>query len=422
MALRFKPTDFQRQVLEAALQFLFVVVVAGRRSGKTFVIIFKAMLEASRRSGITVMIVSQTQGAARLAYWDDLKDFAYASGMCVKVNETRMDILLRNGSKIFVRSQEAPDNLRGVGMDLLICDEVQEFNQDVIFGVLLPMLLTRGKKTGQPGRAIFAGTPKGYNILYKLYEQGKSTDHKHRHWQSLHTTSAASGRVGEEELAIFKDFYDEKRYAREYLATFDSLSNRVYWGFTPEANVSDHVRDLGGPVLVGMDFNVSVMTAVVGQQFKDGLHIIDELLLYDSNTDEMAKALKKKYGGREIVVVPDPSGRARKTSASVGVTDHSILIENGLRVYSDPKAPPIVDRVNTVNALIKNSKGVNRLFVHSKCTNLISSLLGQVYDKNGDPEKETGLDHAADALGYLAYRYFPLYSPITTSRLHGLGV
>lgn len=48
-----------------------------------------------------------------------------------------------------------------------------------------------------------------------------------------------------------------------------------------------------------------------------------------------------------------------------------------------------------------------------QCVHLVGALEQQVFDKNGMPDKSSGLDHILDSFGYfLAYRY-PIVKPVT---------
>src|ERR1700680_3496152 len=114
---------------------------------------------------------------------------------------------------------------------------------------------------------------------------------------------------------------------------------------------SPHAR-----LLIGMDFNVNPMTAVVGQRFGDQCHIIDEIVLPNSNTQEMMEEITRRYGGHEAIVHPDPSADSRKTSAPVGETDLTIIERGGLLVYRTSPYK-VVDRINSVNAMLLNAKG-----------------------------------------------------------------
>ena len=57
--------------------------------------------------------------------------------------------------------------------------------------------------------------------------------------------------------------------------------------------------------------------------------------------------------------------------------------------------------------MLKDSEGNHRLFIHSRCVQLVKGLEGQVY-VNGQPDKSAGLDHVLDGLGYLIHSTFPI--------------
>jgi hypothetical protein len=71
------------------------------------------------------------------------------------------------------------------------------------------------------------------------------------------------------------------------------------------------------------------------------------------DTETLAAELKRKYTGHRITAYPDPSGRARKSSAAVGRTDFSILEACGIRTRAHSKAPPIIDSVAAINKKFK---------------------------------------------------------------------
>src|SRR5207245_4744365 len=165
------------------------------------------------------------------------------------------------------------------------------------------------------------------------------------------------------------------------------------------------------PVLVGLDFNINRMAAIVAQRAGEQIQVFDEIVLTNSNTPEMMREINRIYAGRHGVVHPDPSGVARKTSAPVGKTDFRIIEEAGWTVFP-AKQYKVVDRINTVNAKLCNAQGQRRLLISPKCKNLIKALDGLTY-KNGTkiPDKSSGLDHVTDALGYLLMGLFPTTGP-----------
>jgi hypothetical protein len=158
-----------------------------------------------------------------------------------------------------------------------------------------------------------------------------------------------------------------------------------------------------------MDFNVNPMTAVVAQQVGDQCQIIDEIVLPNSNTQEMMQEINRKFPARAGMIYPDPSCAARKTCAAAGETDLTIIHRAGWKTQLPYKVYPLVDRINSVNAMLCNAEGVRRLLISRQCKYLIKALDALTY-KEGTriPDGSSGLDHITDALGYIVIGRFPL--------------
>lgn len=151
------------------------------------------------------------------------------------------------------------------------------------------------------------------------------------------------------------------------------------------------------------------MTAVIAQRAGDQCQVFDEVVLAHSNTQEMMQEINRRYPGREGCVHPDPSAKARRTSAPVGETDLTIIGRAKWPVYVVHEPYAIVDRYNSVNAMVCNANGHRRLLISPKCRHLIKALDGLTY-KEGTKiaDKTSGLEHISDALGYLVMGVFPL--------------
>ena len=97
-------------------------------------------------------------------------------------------------------------------------------------------------------------------------------------------------------------------------------------------NVVKKDIDWSKPLHIGLDMNVDPMSACVSQLEKDKVFLIDEIVIYGSNTDEMCQEIRDRYGTKiPIIMYPDPACRQRKTSAG-GRTDLSILQNAGFKV------------------------------------------------------------------------------------------
>lgn len=380
----------------------FRVVVAGRRFGKTVLGVNELLFEAQRGYKRHVWYIAPTYKLAKDLVWDSLKE-SIPREMILSKHETELSITLQGyESKISLKGADNPDALRGRGLNYVVFDEFADIDQDTWFKVIYPSL------TDKRGSALFIGTPKGYNWAYDLSLHAQHS----KNWAYHQYTTADGGNVGLDELEYAKSTLSPKQYSQEFLATFESLSNRVYSCFSRKGNVDAGVCDLGGDIHIGMDFNVSPMSAVIASRAGDQLFVWDEISILNGNTEEICNEIQTRYPGRSIVIYPDPSGGSRKTSAPVGQTDFTIIRQSGFDLIAPSSAPPVVDRVNEVNAMMLNARGIKRCFIHPKCKVLIKSLDGLTYkDGTSQPDKKLGLDHHPDALGYMIHMMFPINKP-----------
>lgn len=378
------------------------VFVAGRRSGKSFLSVAFLIREALAGDNRLVFYVAPTIGQARAVAWGLMKEWL-PSWYTKSWNETRLTVILGNGSQISLRSADNPDAMRGVGLDALVMDEIADMRPEVWYEVLRPACSDR------QARVMFVGTPKGLSSwAFDIYKRAR--DETDTDWISFTCTTAEAGFVPEDELESAQKDLDPRVYRQEYEASFESPSGVVY-PFFDEENIQP-VEDDGGRILVGMDFNVSPgMSAVLGSRVIDELHIWDEIFIPGGTTFDMAEELSSKCDEREVVCYPDPSGNSRKTTSPVGVTDFTILKDHGFQVKAPRRAPLITDRVNLVNRLLCNAEGIRRLYVNARCNKLIESLSTLGYKEGtSQPDKSSGLDHMSDAIGYLVCSEFPMRS------------
>lgn len=393
-----KLTEPQRQVYEA--QERFKLLCSGRRFGKTYLCITRLLNWALEKPESLNWYVTANYRMAKQIAWRQLKDMA-PRDLVVKQNESDLSLEFINGAQIALRGADNEDSLRGVSLSSLVVDEAAYVKKSAWEMVLRPALSDQG------GPAWFITTPAGLNWFHDLWEQAKDqTD-----WRTFSFTTLEGGNVPEAEVEAAKRTLDERTFRQEYLASFETLSGRVYPGFTDE-NISNDASDTGGAIYWGTDFNVSIMAGVLGSRVGDTLHIWDELAVQQSNTDEVCAMLKQRFPDRKIIAYPDPTGSARKTS-SAGKTDHDIIRRFGFGCVS-PRAPwAVKDKINATNWMIKTAEGQMRLFVHPRCKHTIKALKNVTYKQGAEDyviDKTANIEHWTDGLGYLILSEFnPLY-------------
>jgi len=389
-------TQPQTTVINSGARFR--VLVTGRRFGKTYLAINEIAKFASQPNK-KVWYVAPTYRQAKTICWSELKDKLIRHKWVKGINHSDLTITLRNKSTITLRGSENFDALRGVGLDMVIFDEFSDINKEAWYEVLRPTL------SDTNGHALFCGSPRGFgNWSYELFKMGETN----KEWESFKYTTLEGGQVPDEEIEQAKQDLDIRTFQQEYEATFVNYSGMIYYNFSRADNLIDKYNKNSLVLHIGLDFNVDPMCAVVSVIENEKVIVIDEIQIYSSNTNEMCEEINNRYKDKKIVVYPDPSARQRKTSAG-GLTDLAILKNFGLEVKCRNTAPLVRDRINSVNAKLKNVAGKNNLYILNSCKNVIKSIERQIYKEGTHiPDKDSGFDHMNDALGYLIEFNFPI--------------
>lgn len=352
-----------------------------------------------------------------------------------RANDSEMRLELANGALLWFKSGEKADNLYGEDVWSAVVDEASRVSEDAYVALRTTLTATRG-----PVRYI--GNLKGRaNWFYKMSRKAERGLIPDAHYAKITWRDAvAAGILDATEIEGAKRDLSASQFLELYEAEPQDLAGRVYRDFKAE-NVRDDIADLGGDVLIGMDFNVTPMSAVVASRAADELHVWEEIVLTNSNTSEMVNEIKSRLprwqaqaqalekpgrtaSPRTVRVYPDPTGNQRKSSAA-GETDFSLLRAGGFKVVVSGGSPPVVDRINEVNALSCNAEGRRRLFVHPRCTALLEGLDNLTYKEGtSQPDKSLNIEHSPDALGYLVHEEFPIISRRggTLSSLELVGV
>lgn len=377
----------------------FKVLITGRRFGKTHLCIRELCKSAAKNPGSINWYVAPSYRMAKQITWIQLVGKLSQLKWIRSKNEAELTCVLKNGSIIALKGADSPDSLRGVGLDFLVVDEFQDVPYQAWTEVLRPTL------SDKRGEALFCGTPKGVGSWsHRLFTQAIHE----KDWNAWQFTTIEGGNVPPEELEAARRDLDDKTFAQEYMATFNTYSGVVYYNFDYKGNVVPLERPETSVLMVGMDFNYMPQSSVIAQVSGKKIHIHDEIRMMGSSTEEVVKEIKHRYPHSKVIVFPDPAGRQRKTSAG-GKTDISILMNAGFDVRVRQYHTPIRDRVNSVNALLKSADGHRHLFIDPKCKHTIESLQRLTYKEGTNQiDKDSGLDHFADSVGYLCDYLFPI--------------
>jgi hypothetical protein len=280
----------------------FRVVVAGRRFGKTYLSCAELARAGMSQKNAVCWYIAPTYRMAKEIAWDALKATIPRAHLAKSPNETELSVRLINGSKIALKGADNPDSLRGLGLNFVVPDEFAMLDKTLWEMVLEPALSDRR------GRALFVGTPMGYNWAYDTYLKGIGEPQPG--WKSWQFTTLQGGNVAPDEIEAKRSSMDPRSFRQEFEASFETLHGRVYDNFDRLLNVDASIKDTGGEILIGQDFNVNPMCSIIGVKAGDELHILDALEI------QTKEALSQPQGHR----MPRPF-RERQKDQRGGRTD-----------------------------------------------------------------------------------------------------
>ena len=364
--------------------------MAGRRFGKSYLSLMWLLsrkIEPNERR----WIITPTYRQGKTTTWKLLRTIF--RDYDAQVNESELLVKLPNGAEIAIKGSEQENNLRGAGIDMVCMEEYSYIKPHVWEEIIYPMLTTTD------GDALFIGTPNGYDHLYDAYMlgQGKSID-----WKSWQFKTVDGGFVPEKEIEKAKSMMDERAFRTEFLASFETTGNRAAYNFDRQIHVKQ-TDQRTSRLAWGIDFNVDYMSAVLIMEFTNSIHYLNEIRLTNSNTEEMAKEMKKI--APNIPVYPDAAGRSRSTTSNR--SDHQILKDHSFYIIAKKANPPIIDRLNALNRMLKDANGKIRMTVDPKCVYLIKDLEQVQRTRDGKIDKsDIKLTHMMDACSYyISYKY-----------------
>lgn len=394
------------ELLDHQLKFLqsqkkFTLLLAGIGAGKSFVGSHYAINKTIMEPGVTGFIGANTYSQLQRSTLAAL--FSVLNDVSIPFSYNQQKGLLRiNETDIICATMENYEVHRGIEIGWAWLDEARDMRREA-YDVLVGRL--RHKKAKRHEIRL-TSSPKGYNWMFDYF----AGDNKTEQHELIQAASADNEFLPDGYVETLQLQYDSKFAAQELDGKFVNISQgRIYHGFDRKVHVMEYEHDPRYTIYVGMDFNVSPMTAVIANVTDTHVYVFDEVYLKDSNTTEMAQYLSEKYGPN-LTIVPDATGKALKSSAA-GVSDHEILRRAGFRVLANVN-PFRMDRYNSVNKLFE----LKRLRISNKCNKLIKDL-EQVSFKQGTNLPDTSdknLGHISDALGYLVWKTHGLTRKISS--------
>lgn len=336
-------------------------------------------------------------------------------------------ISLANGSQILTYSLDNYDAMRGIEVAWAWIDETRDTAMEA-FDVLLERL--RGFDDIYPGMRYplrVTTTPNGFDWLWERFVD---PDHRMPGAGYVTATSYENPHNPPNYAADLEARLGKQLAQQQIHAEFLNLAVGRAYAFKRAAHVAQVCYRPHLPLIIGHDFNVAPLCAVVMQADRQTrtIEVLSEIVIPDSaQTRESAAEIGRRFKDcrqpgsihkvgpmAQMIVFADAAGRSRDTRGTM--SDLAILLAELRKVFPEARDgtpscnPLVVDRVNAVNALLEPAKGPPRLKISPTCTKLIRDL-EQVSFKPGTREidKKNGqLTHLSDALGYPIAALFPV--------------
>lgn len=388
------------QLIEPQLQFLtskdkIVFFIAGIGTGKSFTLAHVILNHIIQYPKSNILVVANTHqqlvSATVPAFIQLIEELGISYNSAFGGNKKYIKV---NEVTIFLYSLENYDNIRGIEVGLVAGDEIC-YSKRAAFDVIMGRLRCKHGSL----KARFCSSPNGFNWVYDLINKKNAS--------MVQAKTKDNPFLPEEYYEQLVQLYggENTPLAKQELGgTFVNLTaGSVYHAFNRALHTAKLEFNPYLPVYVGLDFNVENMNFTYCQFDKGIVKVIREVKLSDtnSNTFDAALKIKQDLSQYQIKIIPDSTGKSRKTSAEAGRSDITILKDVGLTVL-ETSNPRIKDRHNSVNALLIK----NQLVVDESCTHLIKELETLKHD-----DDEGSISHLAVGVGYVAWKLVPLKPP-----------
>lgn len=386
-------------------------LVGGFRSGKTYCLAVKTInLACANDDEYPGAVIEPTFAMHKKVFLPVLLPLLDKLGIRYthKINDGLITLHTMWGKKnIWLLSADRPTKLVGLTLSYACIDEIDTLRTvhatDVYNAVA--SRLTKGSM-----QICSVSTPEGYKFLYDHFVQQVDADPTLLARRKVIKASTHNNHyIDDDYKEDIRRRYPPKR-AEAYLnGEFVNITaGQVYEYFDRNThNTTKTINDFNNHTLhIGMDFNFQNMSATVSTIVDKVIYTIDEFH-HLKDTQAMINAIQDKYPDRNIIIYPDPAGKANQANSSV--SSIAQLQQAGFSVKVPSKAPRIADRVMSVNAKILNGLGTISAYVNvNTCPELTKCLELQGYDPDGLPVKDNKLDHMPDAYGYFIHWHFPI--------------
>jgi hypothetical protein len=325
----------------------WTTLVCHRRAGKTVSCVVDLILGCleTKRENPSFGYFAPYRSQAKSVAWNYLKELS-KDFWAKPPNEAELTVFLKTThgtvGRIICGGTDNLDALRGNYYDGIVLDEVGDMSPSAYYSVLRPALADR------KGWAIFAGTPKGYNMFWNLREEARLNPKTH---MLVEVKGSESGILDDDELRDAKAQMTEDAYLREFECSFDASIPGAIWardiGRAYEENrIFDFSEKIDSEMEVEVVGDLGFTDSCswwVWQTGPEGYRIID---FYESNSQPISHYIEWIHGLPYKVKTVWLPHDARAKSLQTGRSMIEAFLENGIR----PQIVPMMDILDGIEA------------------------------------------------------------------------
>lgn len=387
--------------------------VGGFGSSKTFSGCLDLLIFASNNPKTRQGYFAPTYPDVRDIFYPTIEEAAHLMGFTVDIKVGNKEVHLYRGrlyyGTIICRSMDNPSSIVGFKIARALVDEIDilpKDKADTAWNKIVARL--RLKIDGVENGISVTTTPEGFLFVYSKFKENPTESYS---MVQASTYENAEYLPDDYIDTLIETYPDELVNAYIYGEFVNLKSGTVYNGYHREKNRSNEAIKEKEPLRIGMDFNVTNMSAVIYVMRGSEWHAASELSgIYD--TPSMIDTIQEKWPEHNIRIYPDATGSRRDTRSGrrggAAISDISLLEDAGFSVYANKSNPLVKDRVISTNKAFQDMI----LFINDKeCPEYARCMEQLAYDKNGEPDKKSNLDHLPDAGTYPIAFELPVVRP-----------
>lgn len=389
----------------------YPALVAGFGAGKTDAAVNRSIIGKIQNPKTDRGFYAPTYDLIRMIAFPRFEQALEQLGIGYRLYKSPLNYLEIAGyGRIYFRSMDAPHRIIGYEHADADVDELDTMKaEDAAYAWRQIVARNRQNKEGGAQNTIgVTTTPEGFKFVYNTWVKDPKAG-----YEIIQASTMSNPHLPEDYVQSLRDIYPANLLAAYLEGKFVNLqSGTVFNNYDRIACRSSMTADDSTLVRIGMDFNVTNMSAVAYIVHGDEWHAVNEFKgIYD--TPAMIRAIQEKYPNHVVRIYPDASGRSRKT-VDASISDISLLEGAGFAVYANRANPFVKDRILAANTAF--DKG--RLFVNDTlCPEYARCLEQLAYDDNGSPDKKSNLDHLPDAGTYPIAFEIPVVKPVADLRV-----